>query len=133
MDLGTKTRGVTTTIVNLVSRVQIFNDDLYKVIHSTKPLPKEIKTETKVEPIQSSAVFSRQQIRPTSAVRQPSVESKSITNNFKIEELETKAKKQITYYTYYYTLYDKLNTKYSTRAEVVTSEVLTEWAYQLSN
>ena len=122
VDLGTKTKGVTTTVVNLMSKVKIYNDDLYKVIHSTSTKASgAIVTDTRLQSIRSTPALW-DQIKPT-AVAKETTESKPIANNYKISELETKPKKQITYFTYYYTLYDKLNTKYSTRAEVVTSEV----------
>ncbi|CAG2161804.1 unnamed protein product, partial [Oppiella nova] len=122
VDLGTKTKGVTTTIVNMVSKVKVFNDDLYKVIHSTKPLSIDTTiTENNGQPIHEPS-SSHIVIQPT-AVHKEVVNTKPIENNYKLSELDKKPKKQITSFTYYYTLYDKLSTKYSTRSEETTSDV----------
>ncbi|XP_054161453.1 mucin-2-like [Oppia nitens] len=108
----------------MVSKISVYNDDLFKVIHSTKPL--SIATTITDSSQQHNSIIQNsitsQVIRPTSVVKQI-FNTKSIETPYKVSELDTKPKKEITSYTYFYTLYDKLSTKYSTRSEEVTSEV----------
>ncbi len=132
--LGTKTKGQTTTIYNVASRVQVFNDDLYKVIYATRgPTSSSLQVDS-IEPTRitslSSAVPSSSsislKIEPTRVHSRPlasssSVQSRTPISPTKLEELDRLPKKLLTKYTYFYTFIDGFNTRYSTRMEESTA------------
>lgn len=111
--LGTKTKGATTTVYNLASRVQVYNDDLYKVIYSSKDVASKALTSS----LESSAY-----IEPTRTLRRPHPVSSTQYPNapLRVADLEKEDKKYVSKYTYFFTIFDKLNTRYSTRVEEST-------------
>ena len=139
--LGMKTKGQTTTIYNMGSRVQIFNDDLYKVIHATKSKsfePSSSSSSRKVTPTSSSPSpssspsssslredqFLRVSSPPVSRVKptQTHTRPKHRHSAIELKELEKQAKHYLTKYTYFYTFISDSNTRYSTRVEETTSK-----------
>lgn len=144
--LGTKTKGQTTTIFNMASRVQVFNDDLYKVIYATRASSKPLE-HTRILPLSSSSIgaVSSPESLPkvsfssaapsrvsSSAVRiQPtrSLFSKPASPQSRVpeimlskwEDLDSQPKRLLTKYTYFYTFIDGAQTRYSTRKEESTA------------
>ncbi|UXI23075.1 alan shepard protein [Sarcoptes scabiei] len=137
MLLGTKTKGATTTIYNVASRVQVFNDDLYKVIFatSTKSLPSSTMV-TKLQPSPMTTPTSKHRVVSTKVqdVVSPSISSSpslstpssSIVNDerpikssikIRLDQLQKQLMKQLSLLTYYYTLIEGTQTQYSTRVE----------------
>ncbi|OTF77647.1 hypothetical protein BLA29_003668, partial [Euroglyphus maynei] len=133
--LGTKTKGATITIYNVASRVQIFNDDLYKVIFATnsKMMPRPSTMASSSSPSSSSLVpvSSSHRITPTRVQITPILleSTKVMTRHppaphdnhkpvtVRLEQLQKQLKKQLSLLTYYYTLIDGTQTQYSTRVE----------------
>lgn len=128
MLLGTKTKGATTTIYNVASRIQVFNDDLYKVIFATnsKMIPRPSPTSLAAAvsgPVSSHRITpTRVQITPILLestkimTRHPPIQNnKPVT--VRLEQLQKQVKKQLSLLTYYYTLIDGTQTQYSTRVE----------------
>lgn len=122
--LGTKTKGATTTIYNVASRVKVFNDDLYKVIFATSS---KMLQPTKLSFPSSSRIVPTRVPTPTpSAIVQPNIDAQRSSDLMKpirssvtvrLEQLQKQLKKQLSLLTYYYTLIDGTQTQYSTRIE----------------
>ncbi|CAN8014038.1 unnamed protein product, partial [Ixodes persulcatus] len=93
--LGSRTKGAATTIVNLESRLQIFNSDIFRGIHAT-PTEEPLQS-----PYQKAPEFNSGTVQLTDLARLP--------------------KTIYTLYTYYYTLFDGLETKSSVRSEISSS------------
>lgn len=144
--LGTKTKGQTTTIFNMASRVQVFNDDLYKVIYATRASSKPLE-HTRILPLSSFSVgavsspeslpkvslssaapsrvsSSAVRIEPTRSLFPKPVPSQSrvpVIMLSKWEDLDSQPKRLLTKYTYFYTFIDGAQTRYSTRKEESTA------------
>ena len=130
--LGTKTKGATTTIYNVASRVQVFNDDLYKVIFATnsKMIPRPSTGVTNVAsssvPVSSSHRISPTRVQITPILLEstkvmtrhpPAQHNNEKPVTVRLEQLQKQLKKQLSLLTYYYTLIDGTQTQYSTRVE----------------
>lgn len=125
MALGTKTKGLTTTIYNVASRVQVFNEDLYKVIFATRP---HLPHSSNVNAASSSGAPSFLQSEPVQTVQGLQVDLPASTSAIKLESLQNKAKKQIAKYTYFYTFIEGTNTRFSTRMEETTTRFVGDLA-----
>ncbi|XP_065305885.1 mucin-3B-like isoform X1 [Dermacentor albipictus] len=110
--LGSRTKGAATTIVNLESRLQIFNSDIYKEIHPT-PIA-QTETTFKTE----SPVLERIQEPQSPQHNAPGGED---TSTVQLTDLFTAPRTFYTLYTYYYTLFDGAETKNSVRSEISSS------------
>ncbi|RWS12120.1 EGF and SEA domain containing protein-like protein, partial [Dinothrombium tinctorium] len=101
VNLGTRTKGPTTTIVNLQSEITIANIEPLKII-----------------PTKASSI----QQKPTSIVRKPLFESSPPSlRKIDIKQLNAIPKTYYTQFIYFYTVYDRVNTRKSTRSEVVST------------
>ncbi|CAN7980382.1 unnamed protein product [Ixodes pacificus] len=109
--LGSRTKGAATTIVNLESRLQIFNSDIFRGIHPTPTATPDLTF-----PTASSSVFEAE---PLQSPYQKAPEFNSGT--VQLTDLARLPKTIYTLYTYYYTLFDGLETKSSVRSEISSS------------
>uniref|UniRef100_A0A147BD45 Putative mucin-2 n=1 Tax=Ixodes ricinus TaxID=34613 RepID=A0A147BD45_IXORI len=109
--LGSRTKGAATTIVNLESRLQIFNSDIFRGIHPTPTVTPDLTF-----PTASSSVFEAE---PLQSPYQKAPEFNSGT--VQLTDLARLPKTIYTLYTYYYTLFDGLETKSSVRSEISSS------------
>ncbi|GFY70644.1 transposable element Tc3 transposase [Trichonephila inaurata madagascariensis] len=100
LHLASRTLGETTTIVNLASKQNIYNSDVYKDLSN-------FAFETTASAIQPL-------IRPTST-------QAVFVNKTPIEALATLPKTYLTLFTYSYTFFDGTNRRESTRAETMTN------------
>ncbi|XP_064472008.1 mucin-2-like isoform X2 [Ornithodoros turicata] len=116
VNLGSRTKGAATTIVNLESRLQIFNSDVLKGIIATPTAAPFVSYETASPAIDEPAKL-------TSGVASGTV---------KLADLEHLRKTLYTLYTYYYTLIDGLETKNSVRSEL-SSTVLADDLSEVAN
>ncbi|XP_049525382.1 mucin-17-like isoform X2 [Dermacentor silvarum] len=112
--LGSRTKGAATTIVNLESRLQIFNSDIYKVIHPTPTAQTEATFKTE------SPVLERIQEPQSPHHNAPGGDE---TSTVQLTDLFTAPRTFYTLYTYYYTLFDGAETKNSVRSEISSSVV----------
>ncbi|XP_049271618.1 uncharacterized protein LOC119394148 isoform X5 [Rhipicephalus sanguineus] len=115
VNLGSRTKGAATTIVNLESRLQIFNSDIYKVIHPTPTVQTETTFKTE------SPVLERIQEPHSPHHDAPAGDETSIVP---LTDLFTAPRTFYTLYTYYYTLFDGTETKNSVRSEISSSVAL---------
>ncbi|CAN7983382.1 unnamed protein product, partial [Ixodes hexagonus] len=111
--LGSRTKGAATTIVNLESRLQIFNSDIYKGIHPTPTAAPDITF-----PTASSSVLEAEALQ-SPYQKAPEFNSGTV----QLTDLVRLPKTLYTLYTYYYTLFDGLETKSSVRSEISSSVV----------
>ncbi|XP_077483853.1 uncharacterized protein LOC144093952 isoform X4 [Amblyomma americanum] len=111
VNLGSRTKGAATTIVNLESRLQIFNSDIYKVIHPT-PTAQTAATFSTESPVLAHIQ------EPQSPHHSAPVEE---TSTVQLTDLFNAQKTFYTLYTYYYTLFDGTETKNSVRSEISSS------------
>ncbi|XP_075549500.1 uncharacterized protein LOC142583088 isoform X3 [Dermacentor variabilis] len=110
--LGSRTKGAATTIVNLESRLQIFNSDIYKEIHPTPIAQTEATFKTE------SPVLERIQEPQSPQHNAPGGDE---TSTVQLTDLFTAPRTFYTLYTYYYTLFDGAETKNSVRSEISSS------------
>ncbi|KAH6930927.1 hypothetical protein HPB50_021029 [Hyalomma asiaticum] len=115
VNLGSRTKGAATTIVNLESRLQIFNSDIYKVIHPTPTAQTETTFKTE------SPVLERIQEPHSPHHNEPAGDD---TSTVQLTDLFTAPRTFYTLYTYYYTLFDGTETKNSVRSEISSSVAL---------
>jgi len=98
VDLGTKTKGPTTTIINLKSQIEILN---YKPLH--------------LNPTKSAFELTR--------TRQPVIESAQKGENIlNLDQINTIPRTYYTHFDYIYTVYDQLKTVKSSRKEIISSQ-----------
>lgn len=119
VNVGTKTKGPTTTIVNVHSNIHATHSDLPQILASAFPI-----TPSK-ELVRSSPVVRE---RPVLSTRKPVIEgplrsSGRELNRIKFNQLDSIPKTYFTQYTYFYTIIDGSNTKKSTRLETVSSKI----------
>ncbi|XP_075749618.1 uncharacterized protein LOC119172825 isoform X2 [Rhipicephalus microplus] len=115
VNLGSRTKGAATTIVNLESRLQIFNSDIYKEIHPTPTAQAEATFKT-----ESPVLESIQEPQSPHHNAPPGDE----TSIVQLTDLFTAPRTIYTLYTYYYTLFDGTETKNSIRSEISSSVAL---------
>ncbi|XP_075740516.1 uncharacterized protein LOC119172276 isoform X6 [Rhipicephalus microplus] len=115
VNLGSRTKGAATTIVNLESRLQIFNSDIYKEIHPTPTAQAEATFKT-----ESPVLGSIQEPQSPHHNAPPGDE----TSIVQLTDLFTAPRTIYTLYTYYYTLFDGTETKNSVRSEISSSVAL---------
>lgn len=111
VNLGSRTKGAATTIVNLESRMQIFNSDIYKGIRPTPTAETAPTFQT------DSPVLERIQEPQSPHHSAPSEETATVD----LTDLFSAPKTFYTLYTYYYTLFDGTETKNSIRSEISSS------------
>ncbi|XP_071035921.1 mucin-3B [Parasteatoda tepidariorum] len=106
LHLASRTLGDTTTIVNLASKQNVYNSDIFQLVTDL--------------PVRES---------PSSSIYQPFITASAIvegSNNLQstyISDLASLPKTYLTLFTYSYTFYDGTNTRQSTRAETMTKLV----------
>lgn len=148
VNVGTKTKGPTTTIVNVHSNILATHSELPAILASA-PLPSAPLPSREVV-VRSSPVSVRE--RPITNTRKPVIEGpirssgngrdsvgsvgsvggsvggiggrdKELKQIIKLSQLDSIPKSYFTQYTYFYTIIDGSNTKKSTRLETVSSRI----------
>lgn len=133
VNVGTKTKGPTTTIVNVHSNILATHSELPSILASASLPTREVV-------VRSSPVSVRE--RPISNTRKPVIEGpirssgngrdgigrdggrdKELKQIIKLNQLDSIPKSYFTQYTYFYTIIDGSNTKKSTRLETVSSRI----------
>jgi len=118
MNLGTKTKGATTTIINVQSQVNVEN---------FKALPPTLHITPTISPLDHN------QLQPTriKLLEKPEIVVDDVSSNnnnnnkqtprLSLDQIKQAARVVQTEYRYIYTVYDNLNTRKSTRNEIVTN------------
>lgn len=109
VNVGTKTKGPTTTIVNVASQIRATHSDLAHIFATAAAVPAKTTTTT-------TTTTSRN-------TRKPVIEGPSSLElqTIPLSQLDRIPKTYLTKYTYYYTIIDGSNTRRSTRSEVASS------------
>ena len=123
VNVGTKTKGPTTTIVNVHSNILATHSDLQQILASAPVHNRESVVRT--------SPVARERPALSSNTRKPVIDlGPSITrsnnkelNRIKFNQLDSIPKTYFTQYTYFYTIIDGSNTKKSTRLETVSSKI----------
>lgn len=108
VNIGSKTKGPTTTIVNIASEIRATHSDLAHILTAASA---------------SAAVDAPSSVRNT---RKPLIEAAAGEEPLKTiaaGQLDSIPKTLLTKYTYYYTIIDGTNTRKSTRSEVASSSL----------
>lgn len=130
VNVGTKTKGPTTTIVNVHSNVFATHSDLPQILASAVPHEREVSTRLpNPVPVRERVVLSTRKpviegpSRSSISSINTNKDSNQLNRIIKFNQLDSIPKAYFTQYTYFYTIIDGSNTKKSTRLETVSTKI----------